>query len=468
MLEQRKMAEQPAAEPYIFSVQELTRYLKHLFDEDEILQDVWVRGEISNFTHHNSRHMYFTVKDETSRIRAVMFATHNQYLKFAPKNGSKVIIRGSVSVYERDGQYQLYVREMQPDGIGSLYLAFEQLKERLQAEGLFDAGRKRPLPPFPKVVGVITSPNGAAVRDIITTIKRRFPLADVLLFPVYVQGELAVPSIIRAFEIVNQRKDVDVVIVGRGGGSIEELWAFNEEKVARCIYHCRVPVISAVGHETDFTIADFVADVRAATPTAAAELAVPHLAEVKERLRHLRARLEHGLSQRVRTYRERLWRLQRSHAFRQPQSRLQQYQQRLDHLQDKLFRILQRKLADERNRLAQAANSLRLQSPLEKYRLAQERWRRADKHLLRNAVLRLEREEKRLQYYIGRLDALSPLKVMQRGYALVYDRRGKTVLTSAKAIVPGDAVKVRMKDGVLDCQVWGIEEESENGQEREI
>ncbi|EES72230.1 exodeoxyribonuclease VII, large subunit, partial [Paenibacillus sp. oral taxon 786 str. D14] len=271
----------PLDQQRILTVKELNRYIRMKLESDQVLTDVWIRGEISNFTHHSSGHMYFTLKDADSRIKSIMFASYNQRLPFRPKEGTRVIARGNVSVYERDGQYQFYVTHMQPDGVGSLYLAFEQLKQKLEAEGLFAPGRKRPLPRFPKTIGVVTSPTGAAVRDILTTLGRRYPQAAVILYPVLVQGKGAAPSIVKAIRTLNAMGEADVLIVGRGGGSLEELWAFNEEQVARAIYESAIPVISAVGHETDFTIADFVADLRAATPTAAAELAVPHTAELR-------------------------------------------------------------------------------------------------------------------------------------------------------------------------------------------
>lgn len=267
-----------AAERQVYSIKELNRYIRMKLDSDNLLSDVWIRGEISNFTHHGSGHMYFTLKDESSRIKAIMFASHNQRLPFIPKEGARVIARGNVTVYERDGQYQFYATHMQPDGIGSLYLAYEQLKSKLEKEGLFAEVRKRSLPRFPKCIGVITSPTGAAVRDIVITLQRRFPQVAIVIYPVLVQGKGAAPSIVKAIGALNAMGEADVLIVGRGGGSLEELWAFNEEEVARAISASRIPVISAVGHETDFTIADFAADLRAATPTAAAELAVPHAA----------------------------------------------------------------------------------------------------------------------------------------------------------------------------------------------
>ncbi|WP_233500685.1 exodeoxyribonuclease VII large subunit, partial [Paenibacillus antibioticophila] len=241
----------------VLSIKELNRYIRMKMESDRLLSEVWIRGEISNFTHHSSGHMYFTLKDEGSRIKCIMFASHNQRLPFVPKEGARVIARGNVTVYERDGQYQFYAVHMQPDGIGSLYLAYEQLKSKLEGEGLFAQERKRELPKYPRVIGVITSPTGAAVRDILTTLQRRYPLAAVVLYPVLVQGKGAAPSIVRAIRTMNEQGEADVLIVGRGGGSLEELWAFNEEQVARAIYQSAIPVISAVGHETDFTIADF-------------------------------------------------------------------------------------------------------------------------------------------------------------------------------------------------------------------
>ncbi|MEV2648714.1 exodeoxyribonuclease VII large subunit, partial [Paenibacillus larvae] len=237
----------------ILSVKELNRYMKMKLESDSVLQDVWVRGEISNFTHHSSGHMYFTLKDKDSRLKSIMFASQNQRLSFRPKEGTMVLARGNISVYERDGQYQFYVQQMQPDGMGNLYLAFEQLKKKLESEGLFALERKKPIPKYPKAIGVVTSPTGAAVRDIIITLQRRFPSVPVYLYPVLVQGAQAAPSITKAIDAMNRDGEVDVLIVGRGGGSLEELWAFNEELVARSIFASAIPVISAVGHETDFT-----------------------------------------------------------------------------------------------------------------------------------------------------------------------------------------------------------------------
>lgn len=287
------------AEVKYVTVGALTKYIKRKFEVDPHLRDLWIKGEISNFKYHSRGHMYFTLKDEQARIQAVMFAGYNQYLSFRPEDGMKVLVRGEISVYEPSGNYQIYVKEMQPEGIGNLYLAYEQLKKRLEAEGLFSAEHKKPIPAFPRYIGVVTSPTGAAIRDILTTIRRRYPIATVILFPTLVQGEEAAGSIVRSIEKANELGYIDVLIVGRGGGSIEELWAFNEEAVARAIFASKVPIISAVGHETDFTIADFVADLRAPTPTGAAELAVPHVTELMERISQRKLRLMRAMKEKL-------------------------------------------------------------------------------------------------------------------------------------------------------------------------
>ncbi len=283
------------------TVNALTKYIKRKFDADPHLQDCYVKGEISNFKQHSSGHMYFTLKDDKSRLTAVMFARENRHIKFEPENGMQVLIRGDLTVYEQTGQYQIYIKEMKPDGIGELFLAYEQLKEKLTKEGLFSQEYKKALPRYPNTVGIITSPTGAAIRDILTTIKRRYPIANIILLPALVQGDQAAPSIANAISQANDNGNIDVLIVGRGGGSIEELWAFNEEIVARAIFSSKIPIISAVGHETDFTIADFVADLRAPTPTAAAELAVPHIDELIERILNRKTRLLRSMKEKINT-----------------------------------------------------------------------------------------------------------------------------------------------------------------------
>lgn len=445
----------------ILSVKELTRYLKMKLEGDELLQDVWVRGEISNFTHHSSGHMYFTLKDADSRIKCIMFASQNQKLAFLPREGTKVIAGGYISVYERDGQYQLYVMQMQPDGIGTLYLAYEQLKKRLEAEGLFAAEHKKTIPRFPKAIGVITSPTGAAIRDILITLKRRHPSLPVIVFPVLVQGTQAAASIARAIETMNKMSEVDLLIVGRGGGSLEELWAFNEEAVARSIFASQIPVISAVGHETDFTIADFVADLRAPTPTAAAELAVPHHAELKQQIHHLRQRLKQSLYGQWQRKRDRHERLRRSPVLRQPRKYLLDPAQRLDRLRDRLLHKMQAAVSRHKERMIRVERSLSAYNPRQQMLFCKKRLVSAR----RQAVLAMQttQREKRQNWLslIRQMDALSPLKVMQRGYSLVYDEKEKRLIKSIEQVQLGDIVKIRLTDGRMHCHVWAMEEKSD-------
>lgn len=452
-----------AEQPRIYSIKEINRYIGMKLESDNLLNDVWLRGEISNFTHHSSGHMYFTLKDKDSRLKCIMFASHNRRLPFIPREGTKVIARGNVSVYERDGTYQFYATQMQPDGIGSLYLAFEQLKKRLEAEGLFHPARKRPIPRFPKAVGVITSATGAAVRDILITLGRRHPSVPVVLYPAIVQGRQAAPDIVRAIETMNRYGEVDVLIVGRGGGSLEELWAFNEESVARSIAASKIPVISAVGHETDFTIADFVADLRAPTPTAAAELAVPHVEELKAQLEQLRQRLRQALRMSLRSKRERLLRVRRSPFFLHPRKYLLEQAERLDRLTDKLTLRTTRLVERQRERLTRLETALAVRHPGQRAALAASRRTEMSRRLEQAMQALLRGKRVQLAGTVRHLDALSPLKVMSRGYSLVYDERERTLIKSIRQVQPGDMVKVKLADGHLDCHVWGMGGELPDG-----
>ncbi|AWV34942.1 exodeoxyribonuclease VII large subunit [Paenibacillus odorifer] len=454
-----------AAERQVYSIKELNRYIRMKLDSDNLLSDVWIRGEISNFTHHGSGHMYFTLKDESSRIKAIMFASHNQRLPFIPKEGARVIARGNVTVYERDGQYQFYATHMQPDGIGSLYLAYEQLKSKLEKEGLFAEARKRSLPRFPKCIGVITSPTGAAVRDIVITLQRRFPQVAIVIYPVLVQGKGAAPSIVKAIGALNAMGEADVLIVGRGGGSLEELWAFNEEEVARAISASRIPVISAVGHETDFTIADFAADLRAATPTAAAELAVPHAGELAAQLRQLQQRLRQALQQRAQRGRERHSVLQRSLALAGPRRTLIQHTQRLDMLRVRLQRSADARLSRSRERKAVLHHSLQRFHPRDSVAAARQRTDSLRRELMGAMQARLQEKRSRYVAEIRHLDALSPLKVMSRGYSLVYDEAEEHLIKSLTEVQLGDLVVIKMNDGQLNCQVWGMKEDGKDDDE---
>ncbi|WP_010499088.1 exodeoxyribonuclease VII large subunit [Paenibacillus elgii] len=449
-------------EKQILSIKELNRYIKMLLEGTDRLQDVWVRGEISNFTHHSSGHMYFTLKDADSRLKSIMFASYNQRLPFIPREGTKVIACGNISVYERDGQYQFYVTQMQPDGIGSLYLAFEQLKKKLESEGLFAPGIKKPIPRFPRAIGVITSPTGAAVRDIIITLQRRHPTVPILLYPALVQGKQAAPSIVRAIEEMNARNEVDVLIVGRGGGSLEELWAFNEEVVARAIFASSLPIISAVGHETDFTIADFVADLRAPTPTAAAELAVPHHQELKQQIGYFRQQLYGGLTQQLERSKERLKRLQRSPYLTNPRRQLLlQPAERLDRMREQLGYKMRSRLTKSHERLMKADRQLASFNPKEQVVYSRKRLDSSARLLRQTMQAVLRRKQQELVSSMRQLDALSPLKIMQRGYGLVYDEKEKQLVKSIQQVQIGDVLKLRLMDGRIDCHVWSMEEKTE-------
>ncbi|AEI41239.1 exodeoxyribonuclease VII large subunit [Paenibacillus mucilaginosus] len=453
----------PAKDKQVYSIKELNRFIKMLLEGNNRLQDVWVRGEISNFTHHSSGHMYFTLKDADSRLKSIMFASYNQRLPFIPKEGTKVLACGNISVYERDGQYQFYVTQMQPDGIGSLYLAFEQLKKKLEAEGLFDPQRKKALPKYPRSIGVITSPTGAAVRDIMITLQRRFPNVPVLLYPVLVQGKGAAPSIVKAIKEMNARAEADVLIVGRGGGSLEELWAFNEEIVARAIAASRIPVISAVGHETDFTIADFAADLRAATPTAAAELAVPHHLELKQQVGYLRQGLQAGLNKQLERSREKLRRLQRSPYLTDPRRQLLLHPaQRLDRLREQLAFKAGARVTRAQERLIRTERRLASFNPREQVIYSRRRLDTAERQLRQAMQAELKKKTQELVSAMRQLDALSPLKVMQRGYGLVYDEREQELVKSVRQVQIGDILKLRLSDGRIDCHVWSMEEKPDD------
>ena len=394
----------------LLTVTQLNEYIKMLFDSQPILNGVYVKGEISNFVNHRSGHWYFTLKDEGSLVRSVMFRTAAMKNPFLPENGMKVIVRGRVSSFIRDGQYQIYVDEMQPDGLGGLYLAYEQLKAKLEAEGLFDTARKKAIPRIPETVGVITSPTGAAVRDIINITGRRFPLSKVLLYPALVQGSSAAESLIEGIKYFNQTKCVDVIIIGRGGGSIEDLWAFNNELLARTVAASDIPVISAVGHETDFTICDFAADRRAATPSAAAELAVPDSYEIREGLNSSAAYLSALLKKKLSVCKENLKRLESAKVLCDPDAVLNEKRMTVLHISQLLDRAEGSKLNEK-------------------------------KHSLANAV--------------GRLEALNPMAVLRRGYGAVEDKNGKLIL-GAKELLDDMEVKIRFSDGEADARIVAV------------
>ena len=395
------------------SVTQLTQYIKLLLDRDEILSQACVRGELSNYKIHSSGHHYFTLKDEGAVISCVMFRSDAMRLRFRPETGMKVILSGRVSLFPKSGQYQIYVSHMQPDGVGDLAVAFEQLKKKLSAEGLFDPARKKPLPRYPGTVALVTSPTGAAVQDMIRIWGRRWPLARVLVCPVRVQGAGAAEEIAAMLDYVDGHDLADVIITGRGGGSMEDLWAFNEEIVARAIARCDIPVISAVGHEPDVTIADFAADVRAATPSNGAEIAVCDQSELRDALGQLTVRLTRAQDRRISALTDRLNRLKASPVMRSPEGAIQQ--------RELLLELLRQRLEHAGTR-------------------------------------RFQQEEQRLARLAGRLDALSPLKVLARGYALA-SREDGTVIRAAGELTPGEPIRLRLGQGSARCTVDTIEKE---------
>ncbi len=402
----------------VYSVSEISKYIKGLIESDDFLAGVWIKGEVSNFTLHSSGHMYFSLKDESGRLRCVMFKSSNLRLRFMPSDGMSVFAFGALGMYERSGDVQLYVEDMMPSGTGSLYLAFLQLKEKLDKEGLFSPSRKRELPEFPEVVAVVTSPTGAAVRDVITVIKRRAPGVTVLVVPALVQGDDAPLSIVRALDLVNRAGFIDVVIVGRGGGSIEELMAFNDERVARAIAASEVPVISAVGHETDFTIADFVADRRAATPSAAAEMAVPDMGELEKILFQLSLRMTGIIRTQVSDNNGKLRSLVRSHVLRFPMELTRDHRQRLSLTGDRILAFT-------------------------------------------TGALSVKRED--FKVLAGRLDGLSPLRTLSRGYGFIRKLPGMSVVRSVGQVTPEEDLEVVLQDGRFTATVKSVKEEESVG-----
>ncbi|MCM3788384.1 exodeoxyribonuclease VII large subunit [Domibacillus indicus] len=437
------------------TVKALTKYIKRKFDADPHLKNVSVKGELSNVKHHSSGHLYFTLKDDSARIMAVMFAASARHLAFRPENGMEVILTGDATVYESSGQYQLYVKTMQQEGAGNLFAAFEQLKKKLEQEGLFRPEAKRRVPAYPSVIAVVTSPTGAAIRDILTTINRRYPSAEVLIYPALVQGERAPESIVRQLQKVNQDGRADVVIAGRGGGSIEELWAFNEEAVARAIRSSKVPVISAVGHETDFTIADFAADLRAPTPTAAAEMAVPHVEEVSERIKAKESRLMRAASEMVRSSRNRHQAVMNSYVMRNPEALYRQQFERADRLHEQLIRSTNALIDRKKTTVQHASFRLSRTGPGPRIAYETEQLEKLKKSLYRLTQSIVNEKKSTFGRHIAMLEALSPLKVMERGYSLVYSEE-KELIKTVQDVQQGDRIHVQMADGTIYAQVDSI------------
>lgn len=413
------------------TVTQLTKYIKYKIDSDNNLNLVYLKGEISNFKNHTRGHLYFTIKDENSRINAVMFSSSASKLKFVPTDGMKVLITGRISVYEATGGYQIYVNDMIEDGVGNLYVAFEQLKKKLESEGLFDPSHKKRIPKFPQTIGIITAPTGAAIKDILSTIKRRWPIAKTILFPSLVQGSEAALDIVKNLELT-KNYNLDVLIVGRGGGSIEDLWCFNEEIVARAIYDLDVPVISAVGHEIDFTISDFVSDLRAPTPTGAAEMAVPNMVDVINYIEQVKSQLVSIISKQLQIKNEVLNSIKDSYVLKNPITIYEIKEERFDH-------IFERILSSFKSRLDQSKNQLVLL-----------------KRELNNVMINsFNRSNNRYVNVINKLEALNPLSTLKRGYSIV--RLDNKVICDTNLLKEQQIINVELNNGNITAEIKCIE-----------
>ena len=432
------------------TVTQLTKYIKFKIDNDPHLVNVFLKGEISNFKAHTRGHMYFTIKDETSRINAIMFSTDAKKINFMPQDGMKVMVVGRVSVYEATGAYQIYVNEMIEDGVGNLYIKFEQLKKKLASEGLFDQKYKKPIPKIPKKIGVVTASTGAAVRDILTTIKRRWPMVEVLLFPALVQGENAAPDIAR--QIVRaQGYGLDTLIVGRGGGSIEDLWAFNEEIVARAIFDSRVPIISGVGHEIDFTIADFVADLRAPTPTAAAELAVPKKQDFYNHLNQINIRLNNVMDNNINLYKNKLNNIKNSYIFKNPINIYMTKEEQFDKLYERLKLSLVNIKNINREKLEYLKKSYILNNPSMLYSNKKQEYVIMLEKLDNNIKNLKNNYDNKYMNLLNKLEVLNPLLTIKRGYTIT--KKDNKVITSINDVKKDDKLTLELSDGVINTKV---------------
>jgi len=411
----------------------LTKYIKYKIDSDEHLKTVFLKGEISNFKMHSTGHMYFSIKDETSKINAIMFARDAKTVTFEPQEGTKVLVMGRISVYESTGNYQIYVQEMLEDGVGNLYIAFEKLKEKLSKEGLFDDKYKKKIPKIPRKIGIITAPTGAAIKDILSTIKRRFPICETILFPSLVQGEYAKDDIVKKLKIANTY-DLDVIILGRGGGSIEDLWPFNEEIVAREIFASKIPIISAVGHEVDFTIADFVADLRAPTPTGAAEMAVPNMSDITNYIKQLSIRLNENISKKINIHKLLLEKCKESFVLKNPMIIYENKKLKIEELKENANRILKQKIDNNKNRLDKIKSNYILNNPSTLYK----------EHKIK------------LKNLIEKLELVNPLGVLKRGYSLT--KQEEKIITTIKNIDKEKPLIITLQDGIIETEIRNIKE----------
>lgn len=439
------------SEEYV-TVSALTKYIKYKFDKDPHLGRVYLTGEISNFRLRPT-HQYFSLKDENAIISATMFQSAFKKIQFRPEEGMKVLVIGKVSVFEKSGQYQINIEHMEPDGVGALYLAYEQLKKKLEAEGLFSLPKK-PIPQFPKKIAILTSESGAVIQDIQTTVARRFPIVQLVLYPTVVQGVHAVNSILKNLDLVEQ-EDYDVVIIGRGGGSIEDLWAFNEEPVVRRVAELSIPVISSVGHETDTTLIDFVSDMRAATPTAAAEIATPVLMEIHQQLRNLQTRLEQALSRQLQIKRERMQALANASIFQNPERIYQVYQQRVDQLEMRLQQMMQQSVQHKRQQLVKNQHRLELGSPSRRVQTEKQALQYLAKRLEQAQGQLMKDKKQQFQRAIQQLDLLSPLKIMNRGYGIL--QQEETIIKSVDQLELNQELTIQLVDGTVRSKVTSVE-----------
>ena len=439
------------SEEYV-TVSALTKYIKYKFDKDPHLGRVYLTGEISNFRLRPT-HQYFSLKDENAIISATMFQSAFKKIQFRPEEGMKVLVIGKVSVFEKSGQYQINIEHMEPDGVGALYLAYEQLKKKLEAEGLFSLPKK-PIPQFPKKIAILTSESGAVIQDIQTTVARRFPIVQLVLYPTVVQGVHAVNSILKNLDLVEQ-EDYDVVIIGRGGGSIEDLWAFNEEPVVRRVAELSIPVISSVGHETDTTLIDFVSDMRAATPTAAAEIATPVLMEIHQQLRNLQTRLEQALTRQLQIKRERMQALANANIFQNPERIYQIYQQRVDQLEMRLQQMMQQSVQQKRQQLLKNQHRLELGSPSRRVQTEKQALQYLAKRLEQAQIQLMKDKKQQFQRAIQQLDLLSPLKIMNRGYGIL--QQEETIIKSVDQLEVEQELTIQLVDGTVRSKVTSVE-----------
>jgi exodeoxyribonuclease VII large subunit len=428
----------------ILTVTDLTRKVKGLLEG--MVGKVWVSGEISNWRVSPAGHAYFTLKDEKSQLSAVIFKGKLSRVKFEPESGQEVLLQGLVTVYEARGNYQIICDDMQPKGVGALQLAFEKLKAKLDEEGLFDEDNKKALPLLPKKIGIVTSPTGAAIRDMLNVLNRRFSEAHIILYPARVQGEEAAPEIVAGIEALDEY-GVDVLIIGRGGGSLEDLWPFNEESVVRAVFDCATPIVSAVGHEIDFALSDFAADLRAPTPSAAAELVVQEFEALSERVDQLKVRLSKGLQGQLESFQYRLERVRSSFIFQRPEELVRQFRQRLDDSRMSLEDGMDSYLSSERNRVDRAVQGLRHLSPANQLFRIQERLTGIRKRLIQSAAAITEKNRGQLTPLLAQLDALSPLSILSRGYSLVRKGEKGAVVSDVKQLSPSETVHIRLGKG---------------------